>query len=759
MEIVVPDNSSSETNKLPAEETTVYLLLDTDADFSTGATEVTMSLNGTNWEATTSVNSFSYFTFATEQGATPIGPGGVITDLDVWLRPDTGTSTTTDGASLTTWSDISTQANDATSDGNPPTYRDNLTDNFNFYPTVDFDGSNDRMVLDLSAIKSGAGNGDYTMFAVGERDDSGFNIVLGSTGGVNNQDLHFGYRNSTQVTLAHWGNDLNTSVNAWNSPGVTPYLISGWYDGTGRVMEEFRDGSFNRNTDGNTTDLGGSQTNYLGDLQSVGNYDGRITEVAVFSNDITALEKLQVYSYFIIKYGLTYTNDNDDDGTPNETISGSIEEGDLVAGDGSTMLWDYDVMGATYFNDIAGIGYDTLSALNHKQSKSISSDALVTIGLGSIAASNAANSNSFSNHFDFLIWGNDDGTLGGAATNADLAPQSGSVDQLQRIWKINEIGSVGTVQVAFPKASIDSYLNTYSEGDLYLRVADNAALTTNAVDVALTETSINGVTSYECDYDFDGTRYFSIIQKGFIIWTGTEWRGGLSSITDHGPSDEVGDTTKAMYIQSGDTAVITEAVLVDSVDIAASAVLQIDPLNCLRTDSITSSGDLILEADATGYAQYKGPAVGAIMKQYVDNDGWHLIGSPFSDATWDDLSFENSSTVFNHPVGGSSLDSCNYCNLWWYDGSTDNGQDIGFMASTAYGTWRTSTDGTENFVPTKGWNMYFDANQNFGSAPWTIVFSGTLNDGPVTQVVNENNSGWNLVANPYPYGAGLGCGR
>ena len=681
--------------------------------------------------------------------ALPIGPGGVVDDLDVWLRPDTGTSTTTDGASLTTWSDISTQANDATSDGNPPTYRDNLTDNFNFYPTVDFDGSNDRMVLDLSAIKSGAGNGDYTLFAVGERDDSGFNIVLGSEGGTNNEDLHFGYRNSTQVTQAHWGNDLNTSVTAWNSPGVTPYLICGLYDGSGRVMEEFRDGNFNRNTDGNTTDLGGTKTNYLGDIESVGNYDGRITEVAVFDDDLTALEKLQVYSYFIIKYGLTYTDDNDDDGTPNETISGSVEEGDLVASDGTTILWDFSSMGSTYFNDIAGIGYDTLSLLDHKQSKSVSSDALVTIGLGSIASSNLTNANSFSNHLDFLFWGNNNGSLSGATTNADLVAESGNVDQLQRIWKINEIGSVGTVQIAFPKSSIDSYLSSYTDAELYLRVADNEALTTNAVEVALSETTINGEVTYECDYDFNGTKYFTIIRKGYIVWTGSEWRGGLSTITAHHPSDEAGDVVKPMYVMSGDTGVITEAVVVDSVDIETGAVLQVDPLNCLRTDSITSDGMLILEADATGYAQYKGPAVAAIAKQYVDNDGWHLIGSPFSDATWDDLSFENSSTVFNHPVGGSSLDSCNYCNLWWYDGSTDNGTDIGFMASTAYGTWRTSTDGTQAFAPDKGWNMYFDANQNFGSAPWTIVFSGTLNDGNITQVVNENNSGWNLVANPY----------
>ncbi|MDZ7846700.1 MAG: hypothetical protein U5L96_07990 [Owenweeksia sp.] len=46
--------------------------------------------------------------------------------------------------------------------------------------------------------------------------------------------------------------------------------------------------------------------------------------------------------------------------------------------------------------------------------------------------------------------------------------------------------------------------------------------------------------------------------------------------------------------------------------------------------------------------------------------------------------------------------------------------------------------------------LFFDENQNFGAAPWTIAFTGSFNDGSISQTVNENNSGWNLVANPYP---------
>ncbi|MDZ7846704.1 MAG: hypothetical protein U5L96_08010 [Owenweeksia sp.] len=43
----------------------------------------------------------------------------------------------------------------------------------------------------------------------------------------------------------------------------------------------------------------------------------------------------------------------------------------------------------------------------------------MTIGLGGIAPSNLANANNFNNHLDFLTWGNDDGSLAGASSNAD----------------------------------------------------------------------------------------------------------------------------------------------------------------------------------------------------------------------------------------------------------------------------------------------------------------------------------------------------
>lgn len=72
--VSVTDNSSvSFTGKLPAETSGVYLIIDTDSDFTSGATEYPMTLSGTEWIVTNiDLNDAQFFTFATE---VPPAPG------------------------------------------------------------------------------------------------------------------------------------------------------------------------------------------------------------------------------------------------------------------------------------------------------------------------------------------------------------------------------------------------------------------------------------------------------------------------------------------------------------------------------------------------------------------------------------------------------------------------------------------------------------------------------------------------------------
>jgi len=386
-----------------------------------------------------------YFTLGVS--ADLCGPGGVTSNMVLWLRSDQGTSTTTNTNPLSTWTDQSTAGNDGTETLTArPEFRDNSTDNINFLPTISFDGSEDRLSLgDLAEIKSGTGTGRYSMFGVGQRDNGSTNHVIGSEGGTTNEDLHFGYRNSTTATIAQWGNDLDVTVNAFDSPNA-PFLIGATYDGNGKVIEEIRDDGFNRNTNTNTVDLGGTKTNYIGNL-STDFYDGRISEVLVYNGAVSDIEKLRIYSYFGIKYGITLPQDNDNDLTLNETISGLVAEGDYVASDGTTIIWDESNSNSTYHNGMAGIGRDDDACLNQKQSTSASDGTILTMGLGAVAADNAANTGLHDN-LDFLIWGHDNAATAQANANTSDLPST-VAERMARVWRVEDTGTVGATEIQF----------------------------------------------------------------------------------------------------------------------------------------------------------------------------------------------------------------------------------------------------------------------------------------------------------------------
>lgn len=664
-------------------------------------------------------------------------PGGVSTNFVYWLRANSGTSTTTEGATVTSWTDQAFNGNDASDVSPGPTYSTSVT---NFNPALNFTSIAGGMGIgDDNSINTSnfTGKSFSVAFRTGS-DVSTRQVLYEQGGGTHGLNL---YIESGSLTSNLWvssaDNAASTSISA-----NTDYVYTFIYDGGSTRWDGYLNGSAAMNDasapatlSSHTGDIGvgviNQDTQFDGgiDVSSGEGFLGHISEIVYYSDEVfTAAERNRVESYLMLKYGITSS----------ENFTAST----------STVVWNATT-NATYHNDVAGISRDGTSGLSQGQSQSVNPDAIVTMGLGSIASDNASNTGIFNSDEEFLIWGNDNGTLSGAATNASLTAGEGLLDELQRVWRTEETGTMGSVQIAFPKATVDGYFSYISYGGLHLRVADNAALTSNVTDVALSVATVNSVESYVANFTFTGTQYFSLVQKGSIIWTGSEWRGGSSSTTDHAPSNNANDASKTLYILSG-TASTSEGVSVANVEISSGATFTLNPQSCLVVSgSMINNGTLSLEATASGYAQYKGPATVASFQQHVPDEGWHNIASPFSDATWDDLSFSSSNGFINHPLGGASLDTCIYCTLWWYDASTDNGSDVGFGSSTAYGTWRSSVNGSETFDASKGWIMQFDENSGFSSAPWTINITATLNGGSVNQLANQNNGGWNLVANPY----------
>ncbi|MFY0593160.1 beta strand repeat-containing protein, partial [Roseivirga sp.] len=476
-----------------------------------------------------------FFTLGTAR--TTCSPGGVDTDLYVWLRADAGTSTLLDNTTLATWTDQAGNEN-AIADGTPPLFKNNTTDNINFNPTIDFDGTDDRLTFgNLPNIKSGAANGgDYTLIALGLRQDDQTNYILGSPGGTTNEDLHFGYRSNTQVTLAHWGNDINLNVNAFDNP-TAPYLVSGEYDGTSRILEEIRAGTLTRTSGANTTDLSGSKDVFIGERSGTLNYNGAISEIIIFDNDITDLQKQQVYTYLAIKYGITLSNDADGDAITNEVISGSVREGDYVASDGATIIWTY-ADNTAYSNDIAGIGRDDDGCFVQKQSTAQDTDDILTVGLGNVATSNGDNANGFDDDKDYFVWGNDNGSTdrnNGGLETSDVP--STIAERMTRVWKAQDTGNVGETELQFDLTGTN--FSTADASSYSLLISDVDGDMTNAMIV--TGGTFNGsVLSFD-GIDIADGQFFTIgtafvtcgpggVNSNIALWL----RGDLEAFSDAG---------------------------------------------------------------------------------------------------------------------------------------------------------------------------------------------------------------------------------
>ena len=158
------------------------------------------------------------------------------------------------------------------------------------------------------------------------------------------------------------------------------------------------------------------------------------------------LDELQIQTYLAIKYGITLTNDNDADASAGETVSGSITEGDYVNSDGSTVIWDYSAY-SSYHYDIAGLGRDDNQGLHQKQSKSVNSDAIVTMSTEAIGTTNAGISTTLTDG-TYLLWGNNN-----ASTSAHSDLPSGYTGRLQKEWVVEMTGTVADVHIEFDLSS------------------------------------------------------------------------------------------------------------------------------------------------------------------------------------------------------------------------------------------------------------------------------------------------------------------
>ena len=458
------------------------------------------------------------------------GPGGVITDLQLWLRSDllNGTTGVADNTDVTTWNTQGrgSNATKPTSIG-APKYRNIATHNINFNSVVDFTNNYNtapQVYTDNDAtrqyLKGSSGFYSQDIFAVmipdvtvtsalasmdifcgdknsGAQETDGTGIGYGAyTSRMNNEVLTYALGTSSGLGLGYGVAHQSTTA-SYSSPGIINARNNAGVTGTELY--------FNANNVGTLTTDSGSFANvnnsqfWIGRSEGWdGSLDGRVGEIITFSSRATDIQRSNIQSYLAIKYGITLG------------VNGTSMNYTNSAG---TTIWDATA-NVGYNYDITGIGRDDLSKLNQKQSKSVNTSDEITIGLADIYTTNTANTNTFDTDKKFLVWGNNRGTLAAQTpvivnissgiTSPSTLTSDVSFVSVGRTWKVIQTGgNVPIVKVSIPSTMLTATITP--PGDYLMFISDTPVFNPTAEYRVMT---VNG-SNLETTYDFDGTKYIT----------------------------------------------------------------------------------------------------------------------------------------------------------------------------------------------------------------------------------------------------------
>ncbi|WP_084142371.1 LamG-like jellyroll fold domain-containing protein [Psychroserpens burtonensis] len=482
-------------------------------------------------------------------------PGGVTSDLDLWLKADQvdGITYAADGSSVSQWTDNGKGNNaNVMVSGQEPSYINNIARNINFNPAIDFVNDHTTANTDMTyVINDGSrqelqGTGGFNtndIFVVLMPDPSITTAILPLsvfTSKDPNTDSYaedvtgFGYGGyTTRLDNERLSYCIGTTSETVSNPAENGYGRADTNSGTDynkihivNIRQNASDTDmelyFNANqVDNETNDLAkyamiNNAKYFLGRNQYWnGSFDGRIAEVITYGSrqsDVNLTqERNRVQSYLAIKYGITLG------------VNGTTQ--DYVNSDGN-VIWDQSTDSGVYNYDIAGIGRDDASELNQKQSRSVNDDfdgadpitsriqGILTMGLNEIYDTNRDNISSNPVNFDnneYLVWGNNGANLNLAASVISVNMSAGitpvlitdvSFTTMQRVWKVEETsGDIPSVKVRIPQSAIR---NITPPGSFYMFVSSTGVFDATAEYAVMTA---DGNGNLEANYDFDGTKY------------------------------------------------------------------------------------------------------------------------------------------------------------------------------------------------------------------------------------------------------------
>lgn len=392
-------------------------------------------------------------------------PGWVSTNMALWFKSNKWTSTTTDWAALNTWNDFSWFWAHATA-WNAPIYKNNATENLNYYPVVDFNGTSNY----LENLNNNAYSDSYFMVLVPE-----VNVNWSLTGqnpfwwdcnswvlSSGTCWLSFAWPTLWAFTVAI--NDevithaIGSSTN-WRSAQIWAYSYSA---GTPMLL------TMNENATVNGTDIyekwikiDNTTTNTYQTLSTadfrIGSsiyaaspwyYNWKIAEIINYSAWLSNTDRQKIESYLAVKYGITLAN---------WTVNYLDSAWNIVWNTSTSWL---------YKNNIFWIARDNLSSLTQIKSTSVNTPWLLSID-AIWEGTSMVPSFSDMNDLEYLFVADDN--LSNTWTQI-WAPVW--YDILSRKWKVSETWDLWTLNLDFDVESTFFDIPTLSSWTNYYIVFD-----------------------------------------------------------------------------------------------------------------------------------------------------------------------------------------------------------------------------------------------------------------------------------------------
>lgn len=658
--------------------------IQTVGNLAAGSHTVTVNYGGNStgfWTAvlTDNING-STSEFSHAFGIVPIGPGGVNVGLSAWYVSNSRSTTAL-------WKDESLKGIDVTATGTPTLVESAI----NFNRGFEFPG-NRSAFFSNSSISPLASGSDATVFyvALTDRVNGSYDVAIGFNGS-DAEDPSIGLLNNR---FFYYDNNSNTAaVNEPTAEIGLPYIhgLSWLNSSSGEFL--LNGASYPPATARNiTTADGGFRIGADGPSGVDESFLGTIAEVIVYNEKLSPSDVQKIDSYLAIKFGITLSSDNDNNATFFESAnSNGINEGDYVAEDGVTILWDASENQA-YHNDIAGVGRDDFQALDQKQSKSVNADAIVSIGLGEIADSNSANTNGFSADKNFLLWGNNNASTD--IQDTEMPITANALYRMGRVWKVQETGSVNNLTIAFDGISesaqdMELFVDTDGDGDF-----SNAMVITGGA-------MLNGKATFH-GIDLNDGDLFTIgysaaapggVISGLNVWLRADM--GVTGTTSVSIWEDQSPTHKSADIPTGDPELL-------------SNTLNFNPV-------IDFDGNDYFYFSASPFVTSYTAAEAITVVQ--DDSGSGNNGHPYD--------FGSNSRRF-HYTQGNIL----------YQGSFTNNR-LGFNpANNTISDGKTGVSGiVGDFVQTSDWNIYGTYSETDN---WGIQFNGQFKATSATNVVSFN---------------------